>query len=135
MVRALTSRGFTVLPPAEVMDAKHLTESDQSAHMKILHLYGHRAKIAHHQRNPDSASYGLTDPEVAALMGVDDLHRRCAELRACGLVELVRDKDRVACRRKTAGKGTRASLVHQITREGFAVLRSIEAKTKEKKTR
>lgn len=85
----LLSEGFSVMTPSEKTQA---SARGSSLYETILMAYKDRLVVGSGGRPPkhpddiDPESCGYTDAEVSTILGHPDLHRRCAELRSCGLL-------------------------------------------------
>lgn len=117
-IRALSARGFTVLPPAEKSQARTRI-GKETIQMQILRAFEVRSRLGKNL-GLGRDGQGYTDQEVSELLGHPDLHARCSELRACGLISPVVQGNLVS-RRKANG---RVGTVSRITRAGLAVLQA-----------
>lgn len=117
----LVSEGFSVMTPEEKAPASVRADS---LYEKILVAYRDRLVVGSGGRPPkhpddiDPTTCGYTDAEVSVILDHPDLHRRCAELRSCGLLT-----DVIAGSRhiRTADSGVRGS-VSVITPPGVSSL-------------
>lgn len=133
----LVSEGFSVMTLDEKTPAQ---ARGNSLYERILLTYRDRLVVGSGGRPPkqpddiDPSTCGYTDAEVSAILDHPDLHRRCAELRSCGLLT-----DVVAGTRhiRTADSGVRGS-ISVITPPGVSSLsflrkqrEALEASSKE----
>ena len=123
VIQALTQKGYLVVPPIERQAAK-VSAPGQTIHQRILMTFYRRMRMAQ-QQGGETGVQGLTDAELSHLMGYEDLHRRTAELRACGLLTQEVEGERM--RRKFRGA---RGLVSFITPAGVAALRVLERESK-----
>lgn len=119
LIYGLAMKGYMVVSPAErrqnrVIDPRH------SIHQRILTAFYMRMSLGRQQAPQDLTVQGLTDAEVSELLAHPDLHRRTAELRACGL--LTQDLNGETATRTFRGK---RGLVSIITPAGVAALREL----------
>lgn len=124
MVEVLTHQGFVVLHPAEVRAAR-LGPAHETIQERILTLFFRRYSVARKRSPGKMIEYGLSDAEVPALLGHPDLHRRCSELRACGLLT----QDFRGASHSRVFNGVRGDL-SMITPAGVAALRAAHEKRK-----
>lgn len=117
---ALAAQGYVVIPPAERM-AHKTSLLGQTIHQRILAAFYRRMSVASHPGAlKDPSAQGLTNAELSSLLGHEDLHRRTAELRACGLLTTEINGEQFS-RSFNGAKGT----VMRITPAGVAALREL----------
>lgn len=127
----LAGRGFAVLTPGEREAARDV--SSASSYEKIMRVYRTRLTSGTRGRTPknigdiDPEVCGLTDAEVSELMDHPSLHRRCAEMRSCGLVTDIFEGKR---HMRTSGRGVRGA-ISVITPVGISALNFLDRQRRE----
>lgn len=124
LVHGLAAKGFLVIPPAE-RHSNRVIRPGATLHQRVLHAFYQRRTLGQQQSPGDLTVHGLTDSEVSELLGHPDLHRRTAELRACGLITYDLDGQRAS--RVHRGKRGNVSV---ITPAGVAALRELSKEAK-----
>lgn len=122
MARVLGENGYLVLPPSERRAAVEHRGSEVLRDRLLMAFYRrHQLGVVQDPENP--SLHGLTDREASRLLGHEDAHRRCAELRKHGLLTNTPGGS-THIRQDDSGRGGAVSV---ITPAGIALARMIEA--------
>lgn len=118
----LTGRGFAVSTPVETTPAASVKISIYERIMQVYRTQllagGQNVK---RKSDVDPNQCGLTDAEVSHILGHPSLHRRCAEMRSCGLLTDIFDGRKAI---RISADGTRGAL-SIITPVGIAALKEL----------
>lgn len=128
VVQGLATKGYLIIPPAE-RQSNRVINPRATLHQRVLHAFYQRRALGQRQAPDDLTIQGLTDSEVSELLGHSDLHRRTAELRACGLITY----DLNGQHASRVHKGRRGK-VSVITPAGVAALRELSKEARHEET-